>query len=160
MLIGVRLKSNMAEEFYHKNIFGDVVDVAPSEEELDEEARPLFDKKGREFNIFALTDAIAARKKKDAWVLYQKALGAGLVAEEIFWKVTWAIKNLLIAKNTKTALETDMKSFPYSKAKGALKNWKDGELERLSLSLVTGYHNARRGEGEIDTLIEKTLLRL
>jgi hypothetical protein len=150
----------MTGEFYHKNIFGDVVDIEPSLEEVDEEERILYDKKGKEFNIFALTDAIVSRKKKDSWVIYQKALAAGLVAEEIFWKVVWAVKTLMLAKNTKSAKDADMKDYPYMKAKSALKNWKDGELEKLSESLVIGYHNARRGEGEIDTLIEKTLLKL
>ena len=72
----------MTEEFYHKDIFGAVVDINPSALE-DIEKMPL-DKKGNEFNIFSLTDAVGARNKKEAWVLYQKALLAGVSAEEIF----------------------------------------------------------------------------
>jgi len=53
-----------------------------------------------------------------------------------------------------------MKTFPYNKAKGFLKNFKLEEIERLSEDLVIGYHLARRGEGEITTLIEKILLKL
>jgi hypothetical protein len=149
----------MPDEFYHKNIFGESVDFTP-ESLVDEEERLLVDKKGREFNIWALTDAIGARKKKDAWVVYQRALAAGLVAEEVFWKVVWQVKTLLTASRTNSALEADMKAYSYMKAKGALKNWKEGELEKLSESLVVGYHEARRGNTEIDVLIEKTLLKL
>lgn len=113
-----------------------------------------------DFNIFSLTDAIGSRNKKEAWVLYQKALASGMVAEEIFWKVMWTIKTMLLAKRTKTAEEAEMKTFPYNKAKSNLKNFKEGELEKISENLVIGYHNARRGIGEIDTLIEKILLGL
>ena len=148
----------MTDEFYHKDIFGTVVDVNLGTVEEGEKL-PL-DKKGREFNIFALTDALGARKKKEAWVLYQKALSAGVRTEEIFFKIVWQVKSMLIASRTKNVGETDMKAFPYSKAKSFLKNFKSGELEKLSEALVVGYHMARRGEGEIETLVEKILLGL
>ncbi len=148
----------MTEEFYHKDIFGTVVDASPSALE-DIEKMPL-DKKGKEFNIFFLTDALGARNKKEAWVLYQKALLAGVSAEEIFFKFFWQVKSMLLASKTKSVLETDMKPFTYNKAKGFLKNFKQEELEKLSEDLVTGYILARRGEGEIETLIEKLLLGL
>ncbi|MDP3763884.1 MAG: hypothetical protein Q8Q92_04605 [bacterium] len=149
----------MTDEFYHKDIFGTVVDINLGVIE-EEEGEPLFDKKGREFNIFALTDAFGARQKKEAWIIYEKALGAGLSAEEIFFKLVWQVKTMLIALRTKSVTETDMKSFPYSKAKSFLKNFKPGELEKLSEDLVIGYHQARRGKGEIETLVEKILLSL
>jgi len=148
----------MTEEFYHKDLFGTVVDVDLGE--IEEDEKPLLDKRGREFNIFALTDTIGGRKKKEAWILYQKALSAGISAEEIFFKIIWQVKSMLIAEKTKSVLETDMKTFPYTKAKSFLKNFKSGELEKLSEDLVIGYHRARRGEGEIETLVEKILLNL
>ena len=67
---------------------------------------------------------------------------------------------MLVAARTKNVGETDMKAFPYNKAKSFLKNFKSSELEKLSENLVTGYTLARRGEGEIETLIEKIILRL
>jgi hypothetical protein len=148
----------MTEEFYHKDIFGTVVDVNLAEVEEDE--KPLLDKKGREFNVFALTNALGERDKREAWVLYQKALAAGITAEEIFFKIMWQVKSMLLADRTKTAEEADMKDFPYKKAKSFLKNFKAGELEKLSEDLVIGYHKARRGEGEIETLVEKVFLNL
>ena len=148
----------MTDEFYHKDLFGAVVDINLGEIEEDEKL-PL-DKKGREFNIFALTDALGARDKKRAWILYQQALVAGRSAEEVFFKLFWQAKTMLIASRTKSVGETDMKPFPYSKAKSFLKNFKQGELEKLSEDLVIGYHQARRGEGEVETLVEKILLGL
>lgn len=142
-------------EMYAADLFGNKVEAKPDEEEdlIGPQARA-------DFNIFALTDAIGARKKKDAWVLYQKALAAGMAPEEVFYKLVWQAKTMLVAKNTSSVAETDMKPYPYSKAKGFLKNFKDGEIERMSEALVLGYHAARSGKGEIETLVEKTLLKL
>src|SRR3989338_6415083 len=143
-------------EFYGQNLFGETVNVPMGEKEEE-----LIGPKARsDFNIFALTDAIGARKKRDAWVLYQKALAAGMAPEEIFFKLVWQTKTMLLASRTRTADEADMKPFPYSKAKGFLNNFKPGELEKFSEDLVLGYHRTRRGEGEIETLVEKALLRL
>ncbi|MDP3875316.1 MAG: hypothetical protein Q8Q22_02240 [bacterium] len=159
----------MTDEFYHKDIFGTVVNinlgvVREESELLDQKTRPTEHGSrsggGREFNIFALTDALGARQRKEAWILYQKALSLGLSAEEIFFKIVWQVKSMLIASKTKNVGETDMKMFPYSKAKSFLKNFKSGELEKLSESLAIGYHRARRGEAEIETLVEKLLLSL
>jgi hypothetical protein len=149
----------MTEEFYHKDIFGNIVDVNLNAME-DVGEKTLFDKKGREFNIFTLTDAVGARQKKQAWIIYRKALSVGISAEELFYKLVWQVKSMLIASKTKNAGETDMKTFPYNKAKSFLKNFRSGELEALSEKLVVGYYLARRGEGEIETLIEKLLLNL
>lgn len=148
----------MTDEIYHKDLFGAVVDVNLSAVEVDEKI--VGPSSSPDFNVFSLTDAIGARDKRRAWTLYMQALAAGLVAEEIFFKVVWQVKSMLIASKTKSVAETDMKPFPYSKAKGFLKNWKEGELEKFSLDLVVGYQQTRRGEGEMEMFVEKTLLRL
>jgi len=148
----------MAEEFYHKNIFGTVVDIDLNAEEQEEKI--LRGKTGREFNVFTLTDAFGARRKKEAWVIYQKALSLGVSAEEVFFKLFWLVKSMLIVLKTKSVTETDMKIFPYNKAKGFLVNFSPGELEKLSEDLVIGYHEVRSGRGEINVLIEKILLSL
>ncbi len=136
------------------DIFGGQVEVNLEEEEIST-AKPR-----GEFNIFALTDAVGARDKRQAWVFYQKALASGMVADEIFWRVTWIVKSMLLASKTKSSAETDMKEFPYRKAKGYANNFSPVELEKLSETLVIGYHNARRGIGEIETLLEKLILSL
>lgn len=148
----------MTDEFYHKDIFGSIVDINLGEVEL--ENKPLPNKRGKEFNIFTLTDALGARKKREAWVLYQKALASGLSPEEIFFKLVWQIKTMLVAGKTRNAEEADMNAFPYNKAKSFLKNFKEGELEKLSEALVIGYHEARRGKEDMETFVEKILLGL
>lgn len=146
-------------EMYATDLFGET----PTKEIVD--SFTLSDAQGltlgrQPFNIWALTDAIGARKKKDAWVLYQKALASGMVPEEVFYKLVWQVKNMLLVGKTKSVTETEMKPYPYQKAKEFVRNFKPGELEKLSESIVLGYHKARRGIGEIETLVEKTLLKL
>lgn len=143
------------EEFYSQNLFGEKVEV-----KKEEESELIGPKARAEFNIFALTDAIGSRNKREAWVLYHKALASGMVPEEVFYKVQWQVKTMLLAGKTKSAEEADMKSFPYSKAKGFLKNFKPGELEKISENLVRGYHEIRRGNEDSETFVEKTLLKL
>jgi hypothetical protein len=143
------------------DIFGGQIEVG----DLSQPSPNLGEGKGGvkkdSFNIFTLTDAIGARKKKDAWILYQKALASGMAADDIFWRaIAWEIKTLLLASKTKSAEESGLNPFVYQKAKAYSKNFKAGELENLSETLVVGYHNARRGIGEIETLIEKILLSL
>ena len=150
----------MTEEFYHQDLFGTVVDVNLGEEEEPSFTKASEGQGGIKFNIFALTDAFGSRKKKEAWILYQGALLNGVSAEEVFYKIIWQIKSMLLASKTKSVAETDMKPFSYSKAKSFLKNFKQEELKNLSQDLVIGYNLARRGEGNIETLIEKTILGL
>lgn len=146
------------DEYYGKNLFGERVDVGLKEEPEDE--IDLGEKEDKRFNIFQLTDAISARDKRNAWVIYQRALSSGMVADEIFWRVMWGVKSLLLSAKAKEVGETGLNPFVYKKAKANLRNWKTEELENLSESLVVGYHEARRGKGEIETLLEKTILKL
>lgn len=153
----------MANEFYHKDIFGAVVDInlaGGERSDLSRDSQGLTLESRPEFNIFALTNALGARQRKEAWILYQKALSAGISAEEIFFKIFWQVKSMLIASKTKSVEETDMKTFPYNKAKSFLKNFKPGELEKLSEDLITGYTLVRRGKGEMETFVEAVFLKL
>src|SRR3990167_5257880 len=110
----------MTDEFYHKNIFGNVVDlnlIGEERSDLNTDSKDLALRSRPEFNIFTFTDAVGSRQKKQAWILYRKALSVGISAEEIFYKLVWQIKSMLIVSKTKNVGETDMKTFPYNKAK-------------------------------------------
>lgn len=148
----------MEGEFYHKDIFGTVVDANFGED--TEEKAPISSKKGKFFPDFAFTDAITDRNKKEAWIQYRREVASGLAPEQLFWSVSKQIKNLILAKETKNATEAGLNPFVYSKLKKGLKNYNEGELEHISEALVDGYHDARRGKGEIETLIERILLSL
>ncbi len=148
----------MEGEFYHKDIFGTVVDANFGED--TEEKAPISSKKGKFFPDFAFTDAISARNKKEAWIEYQREMASGLVAEQLFWSVAKQVRNLILAKRTKTAAEADLNPFVYKKLKSGSEKYSQEELVQMSEDLVVGYHNARRGIGEIETLLEKFLLSL
>lgn len=131
-------------------------------EKYAEKIEEINEKVGKKesFNIFTFGDAVGERNKKNAWILYQKGIFSGLVPEQLFWIVVGQVRNMLTVIKIKSAAESGLHPFVYGKAKGFLKNYKEKELIDLSERLVIGYHNARRGEGEIETLLEKTLLGL
>ena len=148
----------MSEEFYGKNLFGEIVNFevrAKSADELD-----LGEKSDERFNIFLLTDAIGERDKRNAWLIYRKALASGMSAEEIFWRVMWGVKSLILAQKTSSPEESGLNPFVYRKAKSFLKNWEITELEKLSKALVDGLHRSRRGNSEIEIILEKEILSL
>jgi len=110
------------------------------------------------FNTFAMADAIAGRDKKTLWILYTAAKQKGLSAEEIIGTLWWQLKTLRLAALTNTAAEADMKDFPYNKAKRALKNFKAGDLETLSASLLKVYNEGHWGVKDIDLGLEEWTL--
>lgn len=149
----------MAEEYYEQNLFGERVKIDLAEEEADSFASEGDEYKGA-FNIFALTDSVGERDKRKSWTLYQKALASGMSGEEVFWRIVWVVKTMLLVSKTKSAEEAEVKPFVYNKTKSFLRNWKVEEIENLSSTLVVGYHDARRGLVDIETLLEKLFLNL
>jgi DNA polymerase III delta subunit len=112
------------------------------------------------FNAFALADSLSLKDKKTLWLQLQDAKASGLSAEEIIGTLWWQLKTLRIASLTKSAEEAGMKDFPYNKAKRALRNFSDGELEELSRKLLTVYHDGHLGKGDIDFALERFTLTL
>jgi len=102
------------------------------------------------FNIFALADALGARDRRQLWVLFQAAQFAGLPAEEIFWKLVWQTKMMLLVSRTadqsadkaERELKT-VKPFVAGKAARYAKNYQPGELEKLSGDLVALWHQSK-----------------
>ena len=115
---------------------------------------------GRTFNAFLMGDARASRDKKKLWLLLHDAFLEGLSSEEIIGTLWWQLKTMRLAAVTASAAEASMKDFPYSKAKRSLKNFKDGEIERISASLLAAYHDARLGKLELDLALEQWVLSL
>ncbi len=112
------------------------------------------------FNTFALADSLSSKDKKTLWIQLQDAKKAGVSAEEIIGTLWWQLKTLRLASLTKTATDAGMKDFPYNKAKRSLKNFKDGELEKLSQSLLSVYHDGHGGKRDIDIALEKWALTI
>ena len=114
--------------------------------------------KAERFNSFAIAEALAKKDKKNMWVLLNEAQQAGLRNEEIIGMLWWQLKALRLAKLTRTAEEAGMKDYPYKKSKQALSNFKDGEVERLSHSLLELYHLGHQGKRDMDLALEEWVL--
>ena len=114
----------------------------------------------RAFNTFALGDALGMKDKKNLWILFAQARELGLEGEEICGVLFWQIKNILLAGNTKAFTEAGMPEYPYKKAKGFAKVWKEDELQNATLELAKMYHDAHRGKGNLMNQLELFVLRI
>ncbi len=115
------------------------------------------------YNIYAFSDALGDRDRKGLWIEYQRALHAGLVPEELFWKCTWQIKNMLLAtrgSRAGTPESLNMNPFVFKKALSAARNYTEEELVSLHRDFVKIYHDARRGRGELAVGLEQKILAL
>lgn len=95
-------------------------------------------KLAKKFDIFSLTDAIGKRDKKNLWVLYQKAKLNNIADEQIHGILFWKIKSIILSA----------RSSYYSM----------DELKKLSNSLVSLYHDTRKGIHEMDNALERFIL--
>lgn len=131
--------------------------------------------KGLPFNPFAICDAVAEKNNIRAWMLFQQALTNGIDAEEIFWKIWWQIKSLLLVKKLQglsldghkgqslganLEKETGLHPFVVKKNLSAIHNFSEEELQNYSFHLVKLYHDARRGLEEFPIGLEKFLLNI
>jgi DNA polymerase III delta subunit len=112
------------------------------------------------FNIFALTDAFVKRDKKNLWVMLQQAWKEGVPNEEIIGLLFWQAKMLLLAKKTKSADEAGQKPFVYDKAKRALAQYPNNDIERVTEELVQAYHDGHLGVRDTSLALEKWVLTL
>lgn len=91
-----------------------------------------------ELNIFEIANALARKNKKEIWVLYRQLIDSGKVPEEIHGVLFWKAKTMLLA--------------------GGTYNWKKEELLDFLDKLITVYHEARRGNGELESGVEGIVL--
>lgn len=112
------------------------------------------------FNSFSLTDALLKRDKKSLWLLWNEALMSGKSPEELIGVLWWQLKTLRLAEVTNSPEEAGQKPFPYSKAKRALGNFKEGELKTISRDLLKVTNESRLGGLESSLAVERWLLKL
>lgn len=145
----------MIEQVPSKKIIDEVSKYA---EKTQEFARP--EKKKEFFNTFALGDALGSKDKKSLWLGYLEALKQGVSAEEICGVLFWQVKNITLAMNTKSASESKLSPFVDSKARKFAKNFTKEELKELSSALVDATEKVRNGEGEMEVLLERVVLKV
>ncbi|HRY62457.1 MAG TPA: hypothetical protein P5056_01665 [Candidatus Paceibacterota bacterium] len=120
---------------------------------------------GKGFNIFSISDAMGEKDKKKLWVLMNKAEREGLSSEEIFWKLSWQVKNMLLAKQAiskgdRAIEKLKMSPFVLSKTKKYAEKFTEEELKSILGKIVSLYHESRRGFFDFDTALEGFVLSL
>ncbi|MCI0619659.1 hypothetical protein L0Y40_01320 [Candidatus Wolfebacteria bacterium] len=110
-----------------------------------------------EFNIFSLTDALGNRDSDKLWVLYQKALRAGIPSEEMQGILFWQLKTLVQVAGGDTA---GLKPFVVGKAKRFLAHYSPNDVRALTSRFISLYHNARRGAVDFELGLEQLMLSL
>ena len=110
-------------------------------------------------SVFALTDAFLAGDRKKTWILYRRLIEDGASPEEIHGALAWQARALVLAGKTKSATESGLKPFVYSKAQRAGVHLKEGEAETFSRELMHLVHRSRLGGGDLEDMLEAFLLK-
>ena len=93
--------------------------------------------KKESFDVFSLANAFGARDRKKMWLLLTQGLVSGMVPEAALGMLHWKVRDLLGKKSP---------------------SYTPGELRNISRELVTLYHEAHRGGGDLELLLERFLL--
>ncbi len=96
-------------------------------------------KEEEEFNIFGLADALGKRDRKILWLLLVQALRQGIAPENIAGVLAWKARTML--SSARTPADRD-------------------RLRKLSFEIVSMYHDAHRGAGDLGLLLERFALTL
>jgi len=171
-LDGVKLKAWLAAKKVPANIASEIIkkcgsDLWRASKEIEKyELGGLTAKQETvaEYNPFTICDAFAEKNKAKTWTIYQQALRQGIPAEEVFFKILWQIKNLLLVKKlmnagvANVAKETGLHSFVAGKAIKVAQKFSEQELINYSYEMLKIYHEERRGESELPIEFEKLLI--
>ena len=117
------------------------------------------DFKKESFNVFALTDAYCDKKRSMAWAIYRAGISAGIDSHQLHGNMVWAIKNMIIAKKTKSANESGLNPFVYSKAKKFAEKFGLEELQQNLVALSQVFHESMFTGVNLETSLEVFILR-
>ncbi len=146
--------------FLEKELDKKTFDTIQKYAEKVQEFRATETKKKKEYNPFAISDALLSKDKKKLWMLLMEAKKKGNAAEEMHGIIWWQIKVLKLASVTKDAKEAELSPFVYSKAKAASKNFSEGQINTMLFDLASMYHEAHRGENDLWLEMERWGLSL
>ncbi len=117
-----------------------------------------------QLNPFALTNAFGDRDRKQTWVKLQEALHSGEAAEQVFWRLSWQIKTMLLVKKNEQLAKpsplTSLKPFVLNKTRGQVRKFETEELENISSEMIRLWHDSRRGLMDFELGLERLVLSL
>lgn len=90
----------------------------------------------REYNIFALTDALALKNKKRALLSLHKAMGSGEKSTELLGLLAWQVRNLLRLKTGVKPAELKLHPFVLGKLKESEKKFSIEELTAFLSKII------------------------
>jgi len=136
--------------------------VAPKKKytKFADEVKEFTAEKKLKSNPFLMAEALSQKDKRKLWVLLQEAKLSGMREEEIIGILWWQLKTLRLAAITSSASEAGMKDFPYNKAKRSLSTFKEGEVNKISQSLLEVYHEGHSGVRDMDIGLEEWVLKI
>lgn len=108
-------------------------------------------------NIFNITNYLLTRDKKNLWIEFQK-LKSTFAVEEIHGTLFWCFKNIALVSRSTSPEETGLKPFVYSNTKKAVSKFTTEEIDEKLWGLTKILGDSRRGEGELEILLEKWVL--
>jgi DNA polymerase III delta subunit len=114
--------------------------------------------KRKEFNVFALGDALASREQFKAWTLYRQAVEKGIESESILGTLFWQMKSIKVAARANSVNESGLSPFVFGNCKKFARNFSDDELDHYISDLLILYHDGHRGMVNIETGLEKLIL--
>jgi DNA polymerase III delta subunit len=123
----------------------------------DEAAVSPFAKK--DFNIFALADALGSRDRLKSWTIYRQAVDNGIEAEAVSGTLFWQIKSMILARDAASATAAGLSPFVFSKSKKYAMNFKKEELQSLAKEIIELYHDGHRGLADIELGLERLILK-
>ncbi len=115
----------------------------------------------KDFNVFALTDALGARDRKQLWSLFVRSQFHDVPAEEISGVLFWQVKSMLLASEPgATVASSGLSPFVFQKSKQYAARYTPAELRSLSSRFIALYHDAHRGLADFPANLEKIALSI
>lgn len=109
--------------------------------------------------VFALTDALIKKDKKNAWIVFQKIISQDISAEEIHGALWWQWKTLsLVSSKEKNLAKKTISPYVYSKSENSLKFFSEKEIQFGVSHLMHMLQESRRGKRNLLHQIELFIL--
>jgi DNA polymerase III delta subunit len=112
----------------------------------------------KDFNIFALGDAVGSRDPIKSWAIYRQAIDNGIESEAILGTLFWQVKSMMLSAPAASASAAGLNPFVFGKSKRYASNYSSTELSELLGSLITLYHDGHRGVRDLEVGTERLLL--
>lgn len=125
-----------------------------------------FFRREKGMNPFQLTDAFAKKDLKSAFSILNAAVLKGVSPDEIFWKLVWQVKNLLMVKKCESlscgevAKLTGLHPFVAKKCLFSSGNFKEEELKQYSRCLLDLWHDSKKRTADMQMGLEKLFLEV